>query len=70
MPIENVRSSEPSTFTAYAATSVESRPPLRKAPTGTSLSEVEGDGLAQQLVDLFEDLGLGAVILGPKLRSQ
>ena len=37
MPIEKVRSSGPSTLAAYAAISVESSPPLRNAPTGTSL---------------------------------
>ena len=70
MPIENVRSSEPSTFTAYAATSVESRPPLRKAPTGTSLVRWRATVSPSISSTCSRISGSLAVSLGPKFRSQ
>ncbi len=45
--------------------SVESSPPLRKAPTGTSLGEMEPHGLSDERVDPVERLALGVGPLGP-----
>ena len=43
---------------------MESSPPLRKAPTGTSLRQMELDRFGQQLVDPVQRLGLGVGPLG------
>ncbi len=42
-----------------ATTALESMPPLRNAPTGTSLISWSGDGLGEQLAQLLDQLAFG-----------